>query len=278
MPRFAPSLALLVGCAALCAAGADPASPRGTIATAETVIVVEAGEHAPRVVTLALRGAPAWKNARDETLPEQVEIQGAPQAVAWRLDRSASRFEPKDIQIVYFADSPRLKAVWRWRARADFGPIEHSVSIQNLGHEPVWLPLLPSLRFDWGIDPKVALRRFWVEKGADIPSSEGTHLDTLADGDRWQGASSTYAIPEPNRPREMIPYLLVDEPGAERRGWYVGVEFSGRIRMSLERAGASLRGEAGLDPQPGPYRTRVPPGGSFETPRHFCRRISRRRG
>ena len=89
------------------------------------------------------------------------------------------------------------------------------------------------------------------------------------DGDSWQGSSSTYAIPEPGRPREMIPYLLVDEPSGDRRGWYVGIEFSGRTRIALKRAAASLHGEAGLDPDPGPYRTRVPPGGAFETPGIF---------
>ena len=67
----------------------------------------------------------------------------------------------------------------------------------------------------------------------------------------------------------MIPYLLVDEPAQHRRGWYVGIEFSGRTRITLERAATSLRGEAGLDPNPGPYRTRLPPGGSFETPTIF---------
>ena len=187
----------------------------------------------------------------------------------WRLDRGASRFESKDIQIVYVADSPPLKAVWRWRARAEHGPIEHSVSIQNLGDEPVWLPLQPSLSFDWEVDPRSPLERFWVEKGADVPSPEGTHLDVLVDGDTWQGTSSTYAIPAPDRAREMIPYLLVDEPGGDRRGWYVGIEFSGRTHMTLRRAGASLRGEAGLDPMPGPYKTRVPPRGTFETPTIF---------
>jgi len=189
--------------------------------------------------------------------------------VNWRLDRGASRFESKDIQIVYVADSPPLKAVWRWRARAEHGPIEHSVSIQNLGDEPVWLPLQPSLSFDWEVDPRSPLERFWVEKGADVPSPEGTHLDALVDGDTWQGTSSTYAIPAPDRAREMIPYLLVDEPGGDRRGWYVGIEFSGRTHMTLRRAGASLRGEAGLDPMPGPYKTRVPPRGTFETPTIF---------
>jgi hypothetical protein len=189
--------------------------------------------------------------------------------VNWRVDRGASRFESKDIQIVYVADSPPLKAVWRWRARAEHGPIEHSVSIQNLGDEPVWLQLQPSLSFEWEVDPKSALERFWVEKGADIPSPHGMHLDALLDGDTWQGTSSTYAIPAPNRAREMIPYVLVDEPAADRRGWYMGIEFSGRTRITLQRAGASLRGEAGLDPMPGPYETSVAPGGTFETPTIF---------
>ena len=250
-------------------AHADPARLQGRIVSAETAIVVEAGEHAPRLVSLTLQGATAWKNARDETLPEQVEIHEATQRVPWRLDRAASRFESKDVQIVYVADSPRLKAVWRWRAPADFGPIEHSLSIQNLGSEPVWLPLQPSLRFDWEIDPTAAVQRFWVEKGADIPSSQGTHLDAFADGDTWQGSSSTYAIPKAGRPREMIPYLLVEEPSKDERGWYLGIEFSGRTHITLARAGTSLHGEAGLDPNPGPYRTRLPPGGTFETPMIF---------
>jgi Melibiase/Glycosyl hydrolase family 36 C-terminal domain len=248
---------------------ADTANLQGEIATAETAIVVAAGEHAPRLLSLKLQGAVAWINTRDEALPEHVEIQGATLPLTWRLDRAASRVESKDIQIVYVADSPHLKAVWRWRARAEYGPIEHSVTIQNLGDELVWLPLQPSLRFDWQVDPKTALQRFWIEKGADIPSPEGTHLDALTEGDTWQGTSSTYAIPRPNRLREMIPYLLVDESTDDQRGWYIGIEFSGRTRITLARAGSSLHGEAGFDPSPGPYRTRVPPGGTLEAPSIF---------
>jgi hypothetical protein len=259
----------LMACAALQTAHADEAKLQGQIATAETGIVVEAGEHAPRLVTLQFPGARAWKNTRAETLPEQVEVHETTQAVVWRLDRRASRFESKDLQIVYVSDSPRLRAVWRWRARTDFGPIEHSLSIQNLSDAPVGLPLQPSWRFDWETDPMAALQRFWVEKGADIPSSAGTHFDPLADGDAWQGRSSTYALPKLGQPREMIPYLLIDEPDGDRRGWYVGIEFSGRTHITLRRAGASLRGEAGLDPSPGPYKTKVPPGGIFETPAIF---------
>ena len=43
---------------------------RGEIATADTVIVVEAGERAPRLLSLALPGGTAWNNSRDEALPE----------------------------------------------------------------------------------------------------------------------------------------------------------------------------------------------------------------
>jgi len=230
---------------------------------------VEAGAHAPRLTTLRLRGGPAWENRADEPLPGHVEIDGAAQPVEWRLDAVASRFEAKKIQLIYVADSPRLKAVWQWRVRAGRGPIEHTILIENLSHEPVWLPLQPSLRFDWVVDPHAALERFWVEKGADKPSSQGTHLDTLHDGDTWQGTSSTYARPVPNLAREMIPYLLVDESAGARRGWYVGVEFSGFVRITLQRNGDSLRGEAGLDAVPSPNRTRLPPGGSFATPAIF---------
>src|SRR5258705_4141800 len=67
----------------------------------------------------------------------------------------------------------------------------------------------------------------------------------------------------------MIPYVLINEPDGARRGWYVGIEFSGRTRITLERDGASLRGEAGLNPAPGPYQTRLQPGEIFATPTTF---------
>jgi hypothetical protein len=169
---------------------------------------------------------------------------------------------------VYRAGSPQLKLESRWRARADHGPLEHSVSIQNLSGEPVDLPLQPSFRFSWQLQPGSAVERFWVEKGADTPSAEGTHLDAMLDGDAWSGYSSTYARPRPNRGREMIPFVLMEEPGGSRRGWYVGVESSARVRITVLRRGGSLRGEAGLDAGAA-EQTRVPPGGTFETPTIF---------
>jgi hypothetical protein len=264
------SSAIMVGLAMMRVAHASDLRRVGAeLASADTVIAVEAGEQAPRLTTLGLRGAMVWKNRTEEALPDHIEVRGAAQRLVWRLDRAASRFEAKQIQLVYASESPRLNLVWRWCVRAGYGPIEHTVLIQNLSNETLWLPLQPSFRFDWMIDPQSALERFWVEKGADSPSAQGTHLDVLHDGDTWQGTSSTYARPVANQPREMIPYLLVDEPGGARRGWYVGIEFSGRTRIALQRDGASLRGDAGLNPVPGPYRTRLLPGDTFATPTIF---------
>ena len=245
-------------------------SLEATLISGQTAVSVEAGAHAPRLTALVLRGAgAAWLNRAAETLPDRVEVNGVIRPVVWHLDRAAGRLEPTLIEFVYVADSPRLKLIWRWRARAAAGPLEHTVSIHNAGRDPVILPLQPSFRFDWNVDPRAPLERFWVEKGADTPSAVGTHLDLLRDGDTWQGTSSTYARPLPDLPREMIPYVSVEEPEGPRHGWYLGIEFSGRTRITLQRVNDSVRGEAGLNPLPRPYQTRVAAGGTFETPAVF---------
>jgi alpha-galactosidase len=247
----------------------DAPLPTARLASADTTISIEAGEHAPRLTTLVFPGAGVWTNRAPEPLPNQAEIGGVEQPLTWRLDRAASHFDARLIQLVYVCDSPRLRAVWSWRVRAAHGPIEHDISLQNLGPDELWLPLQPSLRFDWIVDLQTALQRLWVEKGADTPSVEGTHLDALREGDTWRGTSSTYARPMAHEPREMIPFLLVEETGGARRGWYVGIEFSGRTQISLRRVGTSLAGDAGLNPQPGPFRTRLPTGATFVTPTVF---------
>jgi Melibiase/Glycosyl hydrolase family 36 C-terminal domain len=259
------AMAISVSGAMSAGRAADLPNLRAELASADTAITVEAGEHAPQLVALRLRGAREWKNRAVETLPQIVDG-GAVKSVAWHLDRAASNIEPRQIQLVYLAESPRLRAVWSWRVRDAHGPIEHAVTIQNMGGDAVWLPLLPSFRFDWEADAGIPLERFWVEKGADIPSSVGVHLDELRDGNAWEGTSSTYARPVARRPLEMIPYLLVDDISGERRGWYVGIEFSGLTHITLERNGGSLRGEAGLNPVTTAFRTRLPAGGSFQPP------------
>jgi alpha-galactosidase len=138
--------------------------------------------------------------------------------------------------------------------------------MQNLDSKEVWVPFQDSFRFDWQVDSQAPLEHWYVEKGAGTPSAVGTHTERLTDGYRWTGTSSTYAHPAENEPREIIPWMLVQHGGEQATGWYAGIEFSGRTRLTLERSRDGLRGAAGLNPDPGPFRTRVKPGETFETP------------
>ena len=81
-----------------------------------------------------------------------------------------------------------------------------------------------------------------------------------------RAVSSTYATDAP--PREIIPWMMVEQPHTES-GWYAGIEFSGRTRLTLQRNREYLSGEIGLNPDPGPFRTRLEPQETFETPTIF---------
>jgi hypothetical protein len=261
-------IALLVACLGTIPATAGPAAVGMPVhlATADTAITLEARPEGPRLTMLEIADGTRWSNRAIETPPERAQVRGVIRPLVWQLDVAGSRFDPQEVIFAYVSAAPRLRLLWRWRKRALFGPLEHNTQIENLDADDVWLPLQNSLTFDWAVGPRQRLERFWVEKGADTPSREGTHLDALPPGSVWAGASSTYARPLPGQPREMIPYVLVEESGSAHRGWYAGIEFSARTRITLRRTADSLAGEVGLNPLPGPYRTLLPAGGTFSTP------------
>ena len=240
------------------------------LASADTFVRVEAGAHAPRLLGLGRAGAQPWENQAEDALPDHVTTDsGTVLPLAWHPNALLSHFDRRRVSLVYDSITPRLRLRWQWRARSAHGPLEHDIRIDNQGTENLWLPLQPSLRFDWHIESAPSLARFWVEKGAGTPSAEGVHRALMRDGDNWVGTSSTYAHPREGEPREMIPFMLVERADGDRVGWYLGIEFSGRTHITLERTAHSLRGEAGLNPDPGPYRTRLAAGASFETPTVF---------
>jgi hypothetical protein len=265
--------AVAAGFAALClgAAGGPPAWGAATAAlkTADTAILLQAGADAPRLLALSAPGARTWPNLAPEGLIDRVEIGGRSVPVHWRLDPGAGRAEERSAVFVYVCDAPKLRLEWEWRARADFGPIEHSIRIVNAGPDELWLPLQDSFRFDWLEEEGRALERVYVEKGAGAPSDIGVGRDPMPTGFRWEGRSSSFALPADGEPREIIPWVAVERTTGTRGGWYAGVEFSGRTLLSLNRRGDSLSGSIGLDPVPGPFRTRLRPGESFETPTVF---------
>ncbi len=260
--QIAFALSLVAGS---CAYGQMAASIR----TQQTLLELQAGVAGPRVVGLKSAGGKSWVGDAPDVLINTAEIDGRPAAVKWTLNKAASQTGPQAVVFVYDSVSPKLRLTWEWKAPAATGPIEHTIRIVNLESRPLWIPLQDSFQFHWRVDGSTALEEFYVEKGADKPSPEGTHRVPFPTGSHWIGTSSTYAHPPKGQPREIIPWFAVESAEGSRSGWYAGLEFSGRTRLTLERDAASLHGAIGLNPDPAPFRTRLNPGETFDTPTVF---------
>ena len=268
--RKSPGLhvvSLLLCLASATSAGAAASSP--VISTSNVQLEVSVEGSAPRLSWLQGSAGNRLGNRAEEPLPVAVEVNKATIPLTWQHKRKLDREEEHRLVVVYESLQPHLRLSWEWEARANFGPVEHRITVENLSGEEIWLPMIDSLRLDFETSEKTELRNFYVEKGAGTPSLQGTHLDSMAQGYHWTGTSSTYAHPSDSEAREIIPAEFVFTTTPSQQGWYAGIEFSGRTRIMLERSGVSVRTVLGLNPEPGPFRTRLSPGGSFQTPTVF---------
>ena len=264
-----PLQVLLVGVFGLALASPLLAQTQERLQTADATIVLQPGASAPRLTRLSVPGQAPWNNRAAQTLPHYAEADGHRESLAWKLVPQATYKDRDRIAFVYETNSPHLKLTWEWQARAAYGPVEHQIRIENLSGKEIWLPFQDTFQFDFSVGTSANLKHFFVEKGADTPSAVGTHDVALTEGYAWQGTSSTYAHPAKGEAREIIPWLLVQRMNSSRDGWYVGIEFSGRTKLTLARKDDSLKGGAGLNALPGPFRTRLRSGESFEAPKIF---------
>lgn len=218
------------------------------------------------LMSLSVPGQPVWKNRSSESLIDYAEIDGKRTSVTWKLNRDASQIDGQKVTFVYDSASPHLRLTWEWRVREDYGPIEHQIRIENLEPREIWVPMQDSLAFDWSVDPNTSLQHIFIEKGANTPSAVGTHDVSVNEGHAWVGTSTTYGDLDEKEPREIIPWSLIQRNSTARDGWYAGIEFSGRVRISVGRTKDSLKVALGLNPDPAPFRTRLVAGERFETP------------
>ena len=241
-----------------------------TVGNADNRIVVQADPTSPRVLHLAGGGSVVWTMADVAGhLIDRVTVDDRDVALHWRFDPAASRADGDSADLVYDNQDPRLRLRWQWRVRALHGPIEHTIVIENRDRQTLVIPLQHSFDFDWRVESQVRLQQFWVDKGAGEPPPVGTHVSDVPQGYAWRGESSTFAHPGKGQPREIIPYFMVRAADGKSGAWYAGVEFSGRIAMTLHRRGDDLAGSVGLNPRPAPFRTRIEPGKRFVTPTVF---------
>jgi hypothetical protein len=261
------------GFAALLAIGLIPvfahAQLRATLSTSDVTVDLRAGAEAPQLLALRQAGGGRWVNTVPETLPASVEQGHARIPLEWRLMPRLSSVRPDRVIFVYESRQPHLRLTWEWQARAKFGPLEHRVIIENLSGSEYWLAPMDSLHLQLRVPARKQLVHFYVDKGGGKPTPDGTHEVSASDGYRWTGWSTTFSHPVPGKPREIIPYEAVLLPQEGGRGWFAGIEFSGRTRLTLQRAGDRLSSILGLDPEPGPVVTRLTPAGRFETPTVF---------
>ena len=238
-----------------------------SIHTTETLLKLQQGREAPRLLSLESGSSQIWSNTISEQLIDSFEQDGRTLPLHWKLDGLKSHAGARLATFVYESSSPRLRLTWKWEARAASGPIEHTITIENLSSSELWIPLQDSFRFRFHAEASESLRQGYVEKGAGKPTDVGTHEVAVPVGYDWHGRSSTYARNEDER--EIIPWFMVERDNSSRDGWYAGIEFSGRTHLTLARDAQSVSGAVGLNPDPGPFRTRLMPQETFTTPTVF---------
>ncbi|HTW49907.1 MAG TPA: alpha-galactosidase [Acidobacteriaceae bacterium] len=270
----AASLAGVLAAALGLPAHTAPLSPRATLATADVTLEFAAEPSAPQLLSLCGRNGDLWSNGSPEPLPGSILRNGQHLPVVWHSVPAATVATPRRIAFVYESQQPHLRLTWQWTARAAFGPVEHSIVIENLTADEYWLPIPDTLALAFAIPASANLHQLYIEKGAGAPSSIGTHLLSIPAGYSWTGRSTTFAHPILDEPREIIPYTAVfrsnpASSGPISSGWFAGIDFSGRTRIALRRSPQSLVAQLGLDPTPAPALTRLTPGGSFTAPSVF---------
>jgi len=253
----------------LCTLNASASGGTSSVRTQDTVIVVDSGAHGPRIVSVGHSEKVHWNNQVADGLIEYAQLKSRRVRLAWRLNSGASHADSRRASFVYECSAPRLRLTWEWTARAAAGPIEHDVRIENRSGEELWLLLSPGVQLSFALPKNDSFQHMFVEKGAETPSAVGTHMVDVTDGYEWSGDSSTYAINRPGMPREIVPWFLVQQKGSPKLGVYVGIEFSGRTRLSLAMNQRMLHIGAGLNLQSGSIRTRLKPNETFIAPTIF---------
>jgi len=211
-----------------------------------------------------------WSNVADDRLPASVEVNGAPVAVKWRLkpELGEAAGRVRKVVFVYECAEPRLRLRWQWEARADIGPVEHRVTIENLSGQEVWLPMVDSLRLDLRLTPAriCATSMSRRERIRHRPMGR-----ILRPSPMLQLGRQILNVCAPRAGRKARDYSCGD---GLRSGWRTERLVCGhRVQWQDAHFSSTFRDRLstvlGLNPEPGPFKTRLEPNETFETPTVF---------
>jgi hypothetical protein len=245
----------------------------GTLATADTGIQIEARDDRLKLLTLkSIRSGWNWATGNELPLINAVDVNGTNTPLHWKFKMHSSpkgkEGQPAQEIFVFENENPALELKSIWTAYSGPGPIEHQIAIRNKGDIEVMLPLQPSIVFDARGPTGQSLENVWVEKGAGTPGAIGTHRTKIGK----DFSATLISTPYCDEPRDAIPWTAIQDVTGQQ-GWYAGIEFSGRVQISLRAIadGASASGvhaELGLDSRE-PFQTRLLTGETFEAPTVF---------
>ncbi len=245
-----------------------------TLATDDTVARVAIREDRPVVESLRARDDDhEWCRGSEIRLIGRVWTKQREIQIAWHYTRGDQRGSVLTLR--FRSERPEMELRSIWRARKGRGPIEHWVEIENLTKESITVPQQESLDLD-GLDAGGDAQVWWSRRGATNALTQGgvfrddvkPGLDLNLVSDHHDGASP-------------VPWLAVQ--AGEKRGLYLGWEFSGRGRLSalvkepppptpssrqnhVARGGGLLLA-AGLMPD---FNTDVRPGETLKIPAAFA--------
>jgi hypothetical protein len=243
------------------------AQERWLLQTADTVLTVTADANQLAVTSLSSTGgAPDWiRRPVPVPLPDHVFISNTSQPVQWKFSGNAGSQTAGGTALRFVSSEPGLELLSIWQARPGPGPVEHHFEIVNRSGGAIAVPLQPSLTLTLTAPAGHSLDNWWVEKGGGRPSDAGTHRESIADGYRFHGRSTPYA-----EVQEMIPWISIQD-AAGSAGFYLGIEFSGRVGIDVRAAGQPLQLAivAGLDASDREFRSRLADGERFVTPTVF---------
>ncbi len=259
---------------AACLAHAPSRAASADLATADTLVRVQATEGRLALISLQCRRSGREWALGDSTPPipliASAHVNGQERPLAWKLAR-VRRNGKKQAVFTFHCQKPALELRSGWKAAPGPGPVEHTLEITNHSNQTLLLPLQTSLRFDVRAPVGHPLTHWWVEKGGSFPSDSGAHHEPIASGYQSSLLSTPYG--GDGADRDAIPWTAVQDEMA-REGWYVGIEFSGRVSLSLNRlpssakAGTEVETELGLD-NAEPAQTRLLPGETWQAPAVF---------